>query len=127
MEYGTSENHCVVLGFMGLLDGGEIDPSQGCVLVSLLDFMVHTLVYVTWRTWRKQFSRFGLSAGKKYTLSALDPVNMEDVPPAAVRLGAGELALRVAKEKLRQESGLGDLLNTIPRRRMHGKPGGCLP
>eukprot|EP00884_Botryococcus_braunii_P001080 jgi/Botrbrau1/10973/Bobra.0383s0027.1 len=65
----------------------------------------------------------GSKDGKKYTLSALDPVNMEDVPPAAVRLGAGELALRIAKEKERQEKGLGELLKTIPKRRMHGKPG----
>lgn len=65
-------------------------------------------------------------AGKRLTLSTLDPVNMEDVPPAAVRLGAGELGLRIAKERRRQKAGLGSLVHRIPRRRMEGKPGESL-
>lgn len=62
-------------------------------------------------------------AGKRLTLSTLDPVSMEDVPEAAVRLAAGELALRIKKELHRQKAGLADILTFMPRRRMEGKPG----
>jgi hypothetical protein len=63
-------------------------------------------------------------AGRCTDLSFLDPIVREDTPAQAIRLAAGELALRIQAGRRRQLDGLGEgLLALIRQRRMHGKAG----
>lgn len=66
------------------------------------------------------------NAGQSTDLSFLDPINRADTPPKAIQLAAGELSLRVLETRRRLDAGLGPIQDTIQRRRMDGKPGGCL-
>lgn len=64
-------------------------------------------------------------SGRCTDLSFLDPIVREDTPPQAIRLAAGELALRITEGRRRQAAGLGEaLLGSICHTRMHGKAGG---
>ncbi|BDA42391.1 probable lysine-specific demethylase JMJ703 at N-terminal half [Coccomyxa sp. Obi] len=61
--------------------------------------------------------------GESTDLSFLDPINRADTPPRAIQLAAAELSLRIEQNRLRLNTGLGDAVNTITRRRMCGKVG----
>ena len=60
----------------------------------------------------------------KGDLSFLDPVNMADCPPVAIRLAAGELVLRIREERRRRAASGLDQQPQLPQQRMVGdKPG----
>lgn len=68
----------------------------------------------------------GAMSGESTDLSFLDPINRADTPPRAIQLAAAELSLRIEQNRQRLNTGLGDAVNTITRRRMCGKVGGFL-
>ncbi len=68
----------------------------------------------------------GTLAGESTDLSFLDPINRADTPPRAIQLAAAELSLRIEQNRLRLNTGLGEAVNTILRRRMCGKVGASL-
>ncbi len=65
----------------------------------------------------------GAVTGESTDLSFLDPINRADTPPRAIQLAAAELSLRIEQNRQRLNTGLGNAVDTITRRRMCGKVG----
>ncbi|KAK9803401.1 hypothetical protein WJX72_006240 [[Myrmecia] bisecta] len=63
----------------------------------------------------------GPRVGRTDDISFLDPIEVKDVPPVAVKLGVGELTLRLEEEDRRRAVGLQGAV--LKQQRMHGATG----